>query len=121
MIPRDGAQTARLERLKTLVNDLTRVQGLDTPASRAIAEGIKREIEAVYRAAGLHYPATIDSNNADGRVARIEILLEELGLTAEDLTAITKQATDRQNITESRETVTRARAIRAGKKRKKRC
>jgi uncharacterized protein (UPF0371 family) len=103
------------------VNDLTRVQGLDTLAARAIADSIKREIEAVYRAAGFHYPATIDRDNADGRVARIEIVLEELGLTAEDLTAITKQATDLQNITESRETVIRAWAIRAGKKRNKRC
>jgi hypothetical protein len=64
----------------------------------------------------------IDRNDAEERqrLARIAtMLLEELRRNTEDLTEIATQATDRarQTIAESNEIVTRARAIRAGKKR----
>ena len=52
MVPRTGdtAQTARLKRLKNLVDDLARAQRGDLALSRAMADVIKSEIDIVLRA-----------------------------------------------------------------------
>lgn len=52
------AQTARLERLKHLVDDLARAHGGETDLSRAMAEVIKDEIDVVLRALKRAKPAT---------------------------------------------------------------
>jgi hypothetical protein len=46
----DTAQTARLKRLKNLVDDLARAQNGDADLSRAMADVIKGEIDLVLRA-----------------------------------------------------------------------
>jgi hypothetical protein len=46
----DTAQTARLKRLKNLVDDLARAQRADIALSRAMADVIKGEIDVVLRA-----------------------------------------------------------------------
>jgi hypothetical protein len=46
----DAALTAHLERIKELANDLARVNGGDTPVTNALADAIKREVEALQRA-----------------------------------------------------------------------
>ena len=48
--PGDTPQTARLKRVKNLVDDLARAQGGDAALSRAIADVIKDEIDVVLRA-----------------------------------------------------------------------
>jgi hypothetical protein len=47
---RPSALTARLERIKLLTDDLARAQGGETPASRALADRIKQDIDIVRRA-----------------------------------------------------------------------
>jgi hypothetical protein len=50
-------QTARLKRLKNLVDDLARAQSGDMALSRAMAEVIKGEIDIVLRALKRAKPA----------------------------------------------------------------
>jgi hypothetical protein len=54
----DTAQTARLKRLKSLVDDLARAQSGDPDLSRAMADVIKGEIDVVLRALKRAKPAT---------------------------------------------------------------
>lgn len=60
MAPGKGetAQTARLKRLKNLVDDLARAQDGDPDLSRAMADVIKGEIDVVLRALQRPKPAT---------------------------------------------------------------
>jgi hypothetical protein len=46
----DVVLTARLDRIQELVQDLARANGSDTPGTRAIADAITREVEAVRHA-----------------------------------------------------------------------
>ncbi len=59
-MPRTGdtPQTARLKRLKNLVDDLARAQNGDADLSRAMADVIKGEIDVVLRALQRAKPAT---------------------------------------------------------------
>ncbi len=59
-MPRTGdtPQTARLKRLKNLVDDLARAQNGDEDLSRAMADVIKGEIDVVLRALQRAKPAT---------------------------------------------------------------
>jgi hypothetical protein len=59
VVPRTGdtAQTARLKRLKNLVDDLARAQCGDMALSRAMADIIKDEIDVVLRALKRPKPA----------------------------------------------------------------
>jgi hypothetical protein len=53
----DTLQTARLKRLKNLVDDLARAQSGDPDLSRAMADVIKGEIDVVLRALKRAKPA----------------------------------------------------------------
>ena len=44
------ALAARLERIKLLTDDLARAHGGETPVARDLADHIKKEIDALYRA-----------------------------------------------------------------------
>jgi hypothetical protein len=46
----DVVLTARLDRIKELVHDLARANGSDTPGTRALADAITQEVEALRRA-----------------------------------------------------------------------
>jgi hypothetical protein len=54
----DTAQTARLKRVKNLVDDLARAHNRDATLSRAMADIIKDEIDVVLRALKRAKPAT---------------------------------------------------------------
>jgi hypothetical protein len=114
---RDAAQTARWERLRTLADDLTRVEAVDTPDARALVDRLKRDIAAVFRAAGFHYPVVppVD-RDWDARLA-ILWMLEELRLETKPLNEIATLATEQaeRNRAESREAIRRAEALRVEK------
>jgi len=116
--PRDASKTERWEHLKALTVELSLVQDVATPEARAIAEAIRRDIAAVYRAAGLPYPTTppIDSD-ADARIAMLATVLDELRLQADTLTAIAAMTTTMARLerARSRVAVRVAQAIRATK------
>jgi hypothetical protein len=61
----------------------------------------------------------ISLNDRNERIARIDMLLEELRLNSEDLSELATQARERARLTvsESRSLVTEVRTKRAGKKR----
>jgi hypothetical protein len=98
-------------------DDLTRVQAVDTPDARALVDRLKRDIAAVFRAAGFHYPVVppVD-RDWDARLA-ILWMLEELRLETKPLNEIATLATEQaeRNRAESREAIRRAEALRVEK------
>jgi hypothetical protein len=118
---RDPAQTVRWHRVKVLTAELARAQVVDTPESRAWADRLKRDIAAVYRAAGFPYPVVppVDrDDHADATAALLATLQAELRRTLHALTEMAAWAIRRASITRaaSREAVRQARAMRGDKK-----
>jgi hypothetical protein len=118
--PRNAAETARWERLKILIDALTKAQVADTPESRAVATRIRYDIAAVFRAAGFHYPVGPPADRGiEERAAILRVLIEKLRPETESLTDMATSGTERArlNMRESSEAVRSARAIRARTKR----
>jgi hypothetical protein len=116
---RDPAQTVRWHRIKVLTAELARAQVVDTPESRAWADGLKRDIAAVYRAAGFRYPLVPPIDDyADATGDRLATLLAALWRTSEALMEMAAWAIGRAQILRvtSREAVRHARAMRGDKK-----